>query len=145
MKKIRIINGPNLNFLGKREEIYGEFTLDELIKYTENKIDTNLVELSWFQSNIEGEIVEEIQSCVNSDLDGLVINPAAYSHTSVAIHDALKLLKCDIVEVHLTNVYAREDFRQRMLTARAANKIMSGLGKDAYYHGILSIIDKEEK
>ena len=145
MKKIKIINGPNLNFLGKREEIYGDLTLEQIKSYTEKRLSSFNVELHWYQSNIEGEIVEEIQACVNNQYDGIVINPAAYSHTSVAIHDALKLLKCEIVEVHLTNVYSREDFRQRMLTAKAASKIMSGLGKDAYYLGVISIIDKEEE
>lgn len=145
MKKIKIINGPNLNFLGKREEVYGDLSLEQIRTYTENKLSHLDVELNWYQSNIEGEIVEEIQTCVNKDFDGIVINPAAYSHTSVAIYDALKLLKCEIVEVHLTNVYSREDFRQRMLTAKAASKIMSGLGKDAYYLGVISIIDKEEE
>jgi 3-dehydroquinate dehydratase-2 len=145
MKKIKIINGPNLNFLGKREEIYGDLTLEQIKSYTEKRLSSFNVELHWYHSNIEGEIVEEIQACVNNQYDGIVINPAAYSHTSVAIHDALKLLKCEIVEVHLTNVYSREDFRQRMLTAKAASKIMSGLGKDAYYLGVISIIDKEEE
>jgi 3-dehydroquinate dehydratase-2 len=145
MKKFKIINGPNLNFLGKREQIYGDHTLDEIQKYTEEKLKKDDVELHWYQSNIEGEIVEEIQSCVNEDFEAIIINPAAYSHTSVAIYDALKLLKCEIVEVHLTNVYAREDFRQTMLTAKAASKIMSGLGKNAYYLGVMSILTKDEK
>lgn len=144
MKKIKIINGPNINFLGKRENIYGTETIDDIIKYTEKKLSNYNVELSWFQSNVEGEIVNEIQSLVDSDYHGLVINPAAYSHTSVAIHDALKLLNIPIIEVHLTNVYSREEFRSLMLTAKAASKIMCGLKKQAYYMGALSLLEEEE-
>src|SRR5690606_718294 len=98
MKKILIINGPNLNMLGKREPmVYGQDTLDEIIKETEKKV-AGRVELQWFQSNIEGEIVTKIQEAHGSDIDALVINPGGYSHTSVAIHDALKILDVPIVE-----------------------------------------------
>lgn len=144
MKKIKIINGPNINFLGKREDVYGTLSLKEIQNYTEEKLKSYSVELNWYQSNIEGEIVNEIQSLVGSDYDGLVINPAAYSHTSIAIHDALKLLKFPIIEVHLTNVYSREEFRSLMLTAKAASKIMCGLEKQAYYMGTLCLLEEEE-
>lgn len=139
MKKIAIINGPNLNLLGTREkDIYGQLTLEEIKTYTKTKLAHNPVELTWFQSNVEGEIINHIHQVVQNNFDALVINPAAYSHTSVAIYDALKILKIPIVEVHLTNVYSRESFRQTMLTARAASIIMSGLGKDVYYFAVLS-------
>jgi len=144
MKKIKIINGPNLNLLGKRESLYGSSTLEEIIKDTEHRLSQYDLDIDWYQSNIEGEIVDEIQSMVDSQYDALVINPAAYSHTSVAIYDALLLLNFEIIEVHLTNVYSREDFRHRMLTAKAANKIMCGLKNDAYYIGILSLISNKD-
>jgi 3-dehydroquinate dehydratase II len=139
--KIAIINGPNLNMLGKREpDIYGKDSLDDIINYTEAKLSNLNVQLDWYQSNIEGEIVEKIHQIFNSNYNALVINPAAYSHTSVAIYDAMKTLSIPIIEVHLSNVHAREEFRQTMLTAKAASIIMSGLGKNAYYHAILTQI-----
>ena len=139
MKKILIINGPNLNLLGEREEdIYGKETLEDIQKHTEMKLNSQEVQLEWFQSNLEGEIVEKIHHFHKESYDALVINPAGYSHTSVAIYDALKICKKPIIEVHLSNVYSREDFRQTLLTARAASKIMSGLGKDAYYLAVIS-------
>jgi len=143
MKKALIINGPNLNLLGKREtDIYGSLSLSEIQKYTQQKLSTEEVELEWFQSNMEGEIIGKIHEFQSEDFDFLIINPAGYSHTSVAIYDALLACHKTIIEVHLSNVYSREDFRQTMLTARAASKIMSGLGKDAYYLAILSEIKK---
>ena len=141
MKKILIINGPNLNLLGLREpDIYGPMTLEDIKNYTENKLKSEKqnVELEWYQSNIEGELVESIQKAIHTEYDALIVNPAAYSHTSVAMLDALRMIKVPIIEVHLTNVYSREEFRQTLLTARAASKIMSGLGKDAYYLAVIS-------
>jgi len=143
MKKILVINGPNLNHLGRREpDIYGSLTLSEIQKYTEEKLKSYNLEIEWFQSNIEGEIVSSIQTSMTSGVDLIIINPAGYGHTSVAIYDAMKMIDKPIIEVHLTNVYSREDFRQTMLTAKAASKIMSGLGKNAYYLAILSEIEK---
>jgi len=143
MKKILVINGPNLNHLGRREpDIYGSLTLSEIQKYTEEKLKSYNLEIEWFQSNIEGEIVSSIQTSMTSGVDLIIINPAGYGHTSVAIYDAMKMIDKPIIEVHLTKVYSREDFRQTMLTAKAASKIMSGLGKNAYYLAILSEIEK---
>jgi 3-dehydroquinate dehydratase-2 len=139
--KIMVINGPNINMLGKREpEVYGSDSLDDVMQHTEEKIKKMglKVSLEWYQSNIEGEIVDKIQALFESDFKALVINPAAYTHTSVAIHDALKTLKIPIVEVHLSNTHAREEFRNTKLTSKAATIIMEGLGKDAYYMGIIS-------
>jgi 3-dehydroquinate dehydratase-2 len=146
MKKIQIINGPNLNMLGTREvDLYGDLTLGEIKKYTTDKLkDLPVVELSWFQSNIEGEIINKIQSLTDEKFDALIINPAGYSHTSVAMFDALKILSIPIAEVHLTNVYAREPFRQTLLTAQAASIIMSGLGKDAYYMAAMALVQREK-
>lgn len=139
MKKILIINGPNLNMLGKREpEVYGKDSLDDIRVWTESKVGTK-AKLIWYQSNVEGEIVTRIQQAHEEGFDALVINPGAYAHTSVAIHDALKILKFPIIEVHLSQVYKREEFRHTLLTAKAASAIMSGLGKQSYYIAIHSL------
>ena len=139
--KICIINGPNLNFLGTREPgVYGEDSLEDIQNYTEDCFKNADVQTEWFQNNIEGEIINKIQSLVDSDTDALIINPGGYSHTSVAIHDALKILRIPVIEVHLSNVYAREEFRRTLLTAGAANTIMSGLGKRSYELAIYSLI-----
>ncbi len=141
MKKILIINGPNLNMLGKREpNIYGSESLEDVREYTDSKV-SKLVRTIWFQSNIEGEIVTRIQQAFEEKYDALVINPGAYAHTSVAIHDALKILKIPIIEVHLSQIYQREEFRHTLLTAKAASAIMSGLGKQSYYRAIQSLLD----
>lgn len=141
MKKILIINGPNLNMLGKREpEVYGRDTLDDIRVWTDAKINSKAT-ATWFQSNEEGEIISRIQDAHSEDFDALVINPGGYSHTSVAIHDALKILQIPIIEVHLSQIYKRESFRHTLLTAKAASAIMSGLGKQSYYIAIQSLLD----
>ncbi len=128
-----IINGPNLNMLGTREpEVYGALTLQEIIAFTEASLNKDSVDLEWFQSNIEGEIVTKIQEATKVDYKALIINPGAYAHTSVAIYDALKMIKYPIIEVHISNTHRREDFRQIKLTAKASTIIMEGLGKIAY-------------
>lgn len=138
MKKMLIINGPNLNMLGTREpEVYGTDSLDDLIHHTETKIN-GLVQTEWFQSNLEGELVTKIQQALNGGFDALIINPGGYAHTSVAIHDALKILKIPVIEVHLSQVYQREEFRHTLLTAKAATAIMGGFGRDTYYIAIYS-------
>lgn len=145
MKKIMVINGPNLNLLGTREpEIYGNKTLQEIEELTNLKLESYQVQVDWFQSNIEGELVTKVQEVESKNYDALIINPAAYSHTSVAILDALKMLKVNIVEVHLSNTHLREEFRQTKLTAKASTIIMEGLGVNVYFMGILSqLIDKD--
>ncbi len=140
MKKFLIINGPNLNMLGKREpEVYGTESLDDIAKWTDEKL-KGKAQLEWFQSNVEGEIVSRIQRAHSENYDALIINPGGYAHTSVAIHDALKILKIPVIEVHLSQVYRREEFRHTLLTAKAATAIMSGLGKQSYYIAISSQI-----
>ena len=141
MKKFLIINGPNLNMLGKREpEVYGSESLDDIAKWTEQKL-KGQAQLEWFQSNVEGEIVSRIQRAHSENYDALIINPGGYAHTSVAIHDALKILQIPVIEVHLSQVYKREEFRHTLLTAKACSAIMSGLGKQSYYVAIRSQID----
>jgi 3-dehydroquinate dehydratase-2 len=137
--KFLIINGPNLNMLGTREpEVYGNLSLDEIINYTETVLINKNCQCVWFQSNIEGEIVTRIQESLSQDYTALVINPGAYSHTSIAILDALQIIKIPIIEVHLSNTHRREEFRQSKLTAKASTIIMEGLGKNAYLMAIQS-------
>lgn len=146
MKKFAIINGPNLNLLGQREvDVYGSLTLQQIKTHTEEKLVGKQVELDWFQSNVEGEIINQIHKVIAGKYDALIINPGGYSHTSVAIFDALKIVKIPVIEVHLTNVHSREDFRQTMLTARAASIIMGGLGKDTYYMAVYSQLEHTQK
>jgi 3-dehydroquinate dehydratase-2 len=138
MKKILIINGPNLNMLGEREpEIYGHQTLDDIKNFTEAKI-KGLAQLVWYQSNVEGELVNRIQEAHKQSFDALIINPGGYAHTSVALHDALKILKIPVIEVHLSQIYLREEFRHTLLTAKAATAIMSGFGNQSYHIAINS-------
>ncbi len=135
--EIYIINGPNLNLLGEREpEFYGTESLDSITHFTDKLVEKKYPDLvlQWKQSNSEGDIIDWIQEARNST--GLVINPAGYSHTSVAISDALKLLKIPVVEVHLSQVAMREEFRQRRITAMGANVTIEGAGKVAYLLGI---------
>lgn len=140
--KIFVLNGPNLNMLGTREKaIYGPNTLKEIEDFTTSKLESDLFNLQWWQSNSESEIIERIQKLTNENFDALIINPAAFSHTSIAILDALRMLKIPIAEVHLSNVYTRESFRHSLLTAQAASIIMSGLGKSGYYYAALALAD----
>ncbi len=141
MKKFLIINGPNLNLLGLREpEIYGALTLDEIQKHTHSKIKAEHpdVELDWYQSNVEGELINRVQQSLNQNYQAIIINPGGYSHTSVALLDTLKIVKCPIIEVHLSNTHRREEFRSVKLTAIASTIIMEGLGINAYYLAIKS-------
>ena len=146
MKKIIILNGPNLNLLGEREKSqYGSFTLKDIEKICVEFAKNNEIKLSIFQSNIEGELIEKIQKSRN-DQDGLIINAGGYTHTSVAIHDALKILKIPIIELHISNIYNREDFRQKSLISKVANGIICGLGVSGYLmaiDGIIKILNNE--
>jgi 3-dehydroquinate dehydratase-2 len=132
--KILVMNGPNLNLLGAREESnYGSLTLDEI----ENIIRTEFPDDSFefFQSNLEGELVDKIQNA-DKDHDGIIINPGGYAHTSVAIRDALELAKIPKVEVHLSNLSEREDFRHKTITAPKTNGYVSGFKELSYLAGV---------
>ena len=132
MKKIIILNGPNLNLLGEREKNqYGSFTLSDVEKNCEKFANKNNLIISFYQSNIEGEIVEKIQNS-RKDQNGLIINAGGYTHTSVAIHDALKIIKFPIIELHITNIYNREDFRHKSLISNVANGVICGFGVHGY-------------
>ena len=142
-KKIEIINGPNINLLGKREpNIYGDLTLESINKEIANYGDELNLETFFFQSNIEGEIVNKIQASDKSD--GIIINAAAFTHTSVAIHDALKSLDLPKIEVHISNIYKREEFRHKSLISNVVDGIICGLGANSYklaMKGIRNILD----
>ena len=132
MNKIIILNGPNLNLLGEREKTqYGSFTLKEIEVDCKEFADGNGIILSMFQSNIEGEIIEEIQKS-RSEQHGLIINAGGYTHTSVSIHDALKILKIPIIELHMSNIYNREEFRHKSLISKVAKGIICGFGANGY-------------
>ena len=132
MTKIIILNGPNLNLLGEREkEKYGNITLKDIENNCKEFAIKNNINLSLFQSNIEGELVEEIQKA-RKEQQGLILNAGAYTHTSVAIHDALKVLKIPIIELHITNIYNREEFRHKSLISELATSILCGFGTDGY-------------
>ena len=131
-KKILIINGPNLNLLGKREETkYGKTTLEEVEKNCEYHAKSIDLEIKFDQSNIEGEIVTIIQKA-KSAYDGIIINAGGYTHTSVAILDALLAVKLPTIEIHITNIYNREEFRKKSLISKAANGIICGFGVNGY-------------
>ena len=131
-KKILIINGPNLNLLGDREKSkYGNDTLETVKKKCESHSKSINVEIKFVQSNVEGEIVTMIQNAKDV-FDGIVINAAGYTHTSVAILDALLAIKLPVIEVHITNIYNREDFRSKSLISRAAKGIICGFGVNGY-------------
>ena len=133
--KLSILNGPNLNMLGTRDpEQYGTDTLDDIENLLIESFPDH--EMVFFQSNIEGELVESIQSLIESDVDGVMVNFGGYSHTSVAIRDALELIDLPIVEVHLSNIHAREEFRERTLTGAVADGIITGFGKQSYILGV---------
>ena len=137
--KIAVIQGPNLNMLGVREQnIYGPMTLDQIHEQMKATAAQNGVELEFFQSNLEGEIVDRIQECLG-ETDGIIINPAAYSHTSIAIRDALQAVSLPTVEVHISNIYKREEFRQTSITAPAATGVITGFGPFGYHLGLFSL------
>jgi len=140
-KKILVIHGPNLNMLGQREpEIYGDLSLDDINDQL-NKLSHELgLELETFQSNHEGEIVSRIQQALNT-CDGILINPAAYTHTSIAIRDALSLLDLPVVEIHLSNIYKREPFRHKSLIADIAAARISGFGARGYLLALRGLAD----
>ena len=132
MKKIIILNGPNLNLLGEREKSqYGSSTLDDIQNNCEDFAKKNDVKLSFFQSNIEGELINQIQDSRNKQ-NGLIINAGGYTHSSVAIHDALKIIKIPIIELHISNIYNREEFRHKSLISKVAQGIICGFGVDGY-------------
>ena len=140
MKKIIILNGPNLNLLGEREKSqYGNFTLKDIQNDCNKFAEENHIKLSNYQSNIEGELVEKIQFSRNNH-DGLIINAGGYTHTSVAIHDALKIIKIPIIELHISNIYNREDFRHKSLISKVAKGVICGFGSYGYIMALQAML-----
>ena len=141
--KILILNGPNLQLLGKREiDIYGKTSLKELennLKEKASDLNSNL-ELIFFQSNHEGKILDKIASSFIQKYDGIIINPAAYTHTSIAIYDALKAVQIPAIEVHISNIYKREEFRKHSVTAAACIGQITGLGFDGYWLALQALV-----
>lgn len=139
--KILVINGPNINFLGIREPgIYGSETYDALVKKISDYCGEKGVEAEFFQSNHEGAIVDELQYAYGK-FDGIVMNPAAYTHTSVAIRDAISAIKIPVVEVHISDVNNREDFRRVNFISAVAVKTISGLGLDGYLRAVDCLLE----
>jgi 3-dehydroquinate dehydratase-2 len=137
--KILLINGPNLNMLGKREPaVYGKDTLADINTRLEQAAIGMNIELECFQSNYEGAIVEKIQNAMGQ-CDGVIINPAAYTHTSIAIRDALLLHTVPIIEIHLSNIYKREEFRHHSMVSGVATGQIAGLGVQGYHLALTAI------
>ena len=136
--KIQIINGPNLNLLGKREPgIYGSEGFEGFLENLKSKYPA--LEIDYFQSNVEGELINKIHE-VGFSFDGIIINAGAYTHTSVAISDAIAGIKTPVIEVHISNVYAREEYRHHSLMAKNCKGIITGFGLQSYELGLLSFI-----
>lgn len=137
--KLLILNGPNLNLLGKREtDVYGSMSFEDAFKQLKQLFST--IQLDYFQSNIEGEIISKIQSA-DGFYDGVIINPGGYSHTSVAIADAIKAVEVPIIEVHISNLFARESFRHISLTGAACTGCITGFGLKGYQMAVQAFVD----
>lgn len=138
MKRFLIINGPNLNLLGKREpDVYGSVTFEEYLK--ELHAAYSQYEIAYFQSNIEGELINKIHE-VGFDYDGIILNAGAYTHTSIALHDAIKGVTTPVVEVHISNVHARETFRHVSMISAACKGVIAGFGMDSYRLALEALI-----
>lgn len=137
MKKIMIINGPNLNSLGTREtNIYGHDTLDDIIEFTKKSTEALGADITAYQTNHEGEICDLLYRALEEGYDGVVLNAAAYSHYSIAIRDAIASIKLPCVEVHLSNIYARDEFRHKSVISAVCVGMISGFGKFVYPLGV---------
>ena len=142
MKKIAILNGPNLDRLGKREpEIYGRATLADLEQALRAEFGST-AHLDFFQSNHEGALIDKVAALADAKFDGLVINGGAFTHTSVALRDALLGAHLPTVEVHISNIYTREDFRHRSLTAPACLAVITGLGFEGYHAAVRFLLKR---
>lgn len=136
--KISVIQGPNLNMLGVREQnIYGGMKLEQIHEEMKKTAEAHQLEIDFFQSNLEGEIVDRIQECLG-ETDLIIINPAAYTHTSIAIRDAISAVSIPTVEIHISNVHRREEFRQKSLISPVAAGTIVGFGPFGYHLGLLA-------
>ncbi|NMB06987.1 MAG: type II 3-dehydroquinate dehydratase [Tissierellia bacterium] len=133
MMNILIIHGPNLDILGKRDKnIYGKLNLEEINYIIENKAKEENINVIIFQSNFEGEIIEKIHDAMDNNIDGIIINPAAFTHYSIAIRDAIEAITIPVIEVHLSNIYSRETFRNKSVIAPVCTGQITGFGHNSY-------------
>lgn len=138
--KIHILNGPNLNLLGKREpEIYGTQSFEEYLEHLKASFPN--ISFSYFQSNVEGELINDLQKA-GFEADGIIFNAGGYTHTSVAIADAVAAINSPVIEVHISNVYAREEYRQHSLMAKHCQGVIAGLGLDSYRLAVLAFLGR---
>ena len=134
MKRIEIINGPNLNLTGKREpSIYGHTTMEEMVDSLRQQFPD--VEIGYYQSNVEGELINRLHE-VGFTADGIILNAGGYSHTSVAIHDAIAAITTPVIEVHISNIYAREEYRRHSLLSDVCRGVICGLGLEGYKYAL---------
>ncbi len=144
--KILVINGPNLNYLGIREPgVYGKNDYDYLLDLLDEKAKTEGIKIETFQSNIEGELVDKIQEAYSDKVDGIIINPGAFTHYSYAIRDALEIITVPKIEVHISNIYRREEFRHKSVTAPVCSGQIAGLGLEGYLLAVDGIIALDRK
>ena len=140
-KKILVINGPNLEMLGKRDKsTYGDFSLESLEKLITEEANTLGCQIEFFQNNIEGEIINKLNG-LDDSFDGIIINPGGLTHSSVSLHDSLEIKKIHKIEVHISNIYAREDFRQKSIIAHACHGSVLGMGVNGYLYALRQIVD----
>jgi len=140
MKRLLLLNGPNINMLGQREkQIYGSFTLKDIEHDVQQTIQPYGYELDSFQSNSEGELIDRLHAA-NGQYEGIIFNPAAYTHTSIALHDAIKAIDTPVIEVHISNVHERESFRHQSITASACIGQIVGFGKKSYLLAALAFV-----
>ena len=140
MKRIEIINGPNLNLTGKREpSIYGHTTMEEMVDSLRQQYPD--VEIGYYQSNVEGELINRLHE-VGFTADGIILNAGGYSHTSVAIHDAVAAITTPVVEVHISNIYAREEYRRQSLLSDVCCGLVCGLGLNGYRYALEALLSR---
>ena len=140
MKRIEIINGPNLNLTGKREpSIYGYTTMEEMVNSLRQQFPD--VEIGYYQSNVEGELINRLHE-VGFTADGIILNAGGYSHTSVAIHDAIAAITTPVVEVHISNIYAREEYRRHSLLSDVCLGVICGLGLNGYCYALEALLSR---
>ena len=135
--KLLIINGPNLNLIGRREvDVYGKENLDQIINWVSENIESSKVDLIWFQSNSEGDIIDKLHWAIDNQIEGVIINPGAFTHYSYAIRDAISSIEIPTIEVHLSNIDERENFRKKSVTKDVCKKQIKGKGKEGYLEAI---------
>lgn len=140
LMKILILNGPNLNLLGQREPgIYGNGTMDSCLNLLRQRYPQ--VEFLYFQSNVEGFLIDRLQQAITEDVDGVVLNAGAYTHTSIALHDAIRSVKFPVIEVHISNVHQREEFRHHSCIAAACKGVICGFGLNSYRLAVEAIVN----